>query len=213
MVELLEQVGLAAHHLERYPYEFSGGQRQRIAVARALASEPQLIVLDEPVSALDVSTQSQVINLLERLQAETGAAYLLIAHDLAVVRHVSRRIYVMYRSRIVEEGPADRVCEQPAHPYTELLLASIPDADPVRQRAQRAPAPGAVGRPGRGVTGETPRAGLPVQQPLPLRDGRVPRARSRAGRPSRAAARWPATCTAPASRLGGRPLADLAPRS
>ena len=137
VTELLEQVGLAAHHLERYPYEFSGGQRQRIAVARALASEPQLIVLDEPVSALDVSTQSQVINLLERLQDETGAAYLLIAHDLAVVRHVSRRIYVMYRSRIVEEGPADRVCEQPAHPYTELLLASIPDADPVEQRAQR----------------------------------------------------------------------------
>src|SRR4051794_32745540 len=104
VTELLEQVGLAAHHVERYPYEFSGGQRQRIAVARALASEPELIVLDEPVSALDVSTQSQVINLLERLQDETGAAYLLIAHDLAVVRHVSRRIYVMYRSRIVEEG-------------------------------------------------------------------------------------------------------------
>jgi oligopeptide/dipeptide ABC transporter ATP-binding protein len=158
--ELLEQVGLAAHHLERYPYEFSGGQRQRIAIARALASEPELIVLDEPVSALDVSTQSQVINLLERLQAQTGAAYLLIAHDLAVVRHASSRIYVMYRSRIVEEGPADRVCEQPAHPYTELLLASIPDADPVHQRAQRRLRQElSVGQ--AGVTGETPAQGCP----------------------------------------------------
>jgi len=161
VTELLEQVGLAAHHVERYPYEFSGGQRQRIAVARALASEPELIVLDEPVSALDVSTQSQVINLLERLQDETGAAYLLIAHDLAVVRHVSRRIYVMYRSRIVEEGPADRVCEQPAHPYTELLLASIPDADPVRQRAQRSRRQALTVDQAAAVTGETPRQGCP----------------------------------------------------
>jgi ABC-type oligopeptide transport system ATPase subunit len=104
---------------------------------------------------LDVSTQSQVINLLEHLQAETGAAYLLIAHDLAVVRHASRRIYVMYRSRIVEEGPADRVCARPTHPYTELLLASIPDADPVRQRAQRTLRQElSVGQ--ASVTGETP---------------------------------------------------------
>jgi oligopeptide/dipeptide ABC transporter ATP-binding protein len=159
--ELLEQVGLAAHHLERYPYEFSGGQRQRIAIARALASEPQLIVLDEPVSALDVSTQSQVINLLEKLQRETGAAYLLIAHDLAVVRHVSRRIYVMYRSRIVEEGPADRICEAPAHPYSELLLASIPDADPQQQRAQRARRQALSVGHAAAVTGETPRQGCP----------------------------------------------------
>jgi oligopeptide/dipeptide ABC transporter ATP-binding protein len=159
-IELLEQVGLAAHHLERYPYEFSGGQRQRIAVARALASEPRLIVLDEPVSALDVSTQSQVINLLEKLQSETGVAYLLIAHDLAVVRHVSKRICVMYRSRIVEEGPADRVCDAATHPYTELLLASIPDADPVRQRAQRSLRQAlSVGQ--AGVTGETPAQGCP----------------------------------------------------
>ncbi len=131
--DLLEQVGLERHHLERYPYEFSGGQRQRIAVARALATEPQLLVLDEPVSALDTSTQSQVINLLDRLQRETGAAYLFIAHDLAVVRHISDRIAVMYHSRIVEKGEADRVCEEPRHPYTELLLASIPDPDPVIQ--------------------------------------------------------------------------------
>ena len=132
--ELLEQVGLQSHHLNRYPYEFSGGQRQRIAIARALATEPDLLVLDEPVSALDVSTQSQVINLLERLQDETGAAYLFIAHDLAVVRHISDRIAVMYHSRIVETGSANDVCERPAHPYTELLLASIPDPDPDLQR-------------------------------------------------------------------------------
>ena len=134
--ELLEQVGLQRHHLDRYPYEFSGGQRQRIAVARALATEPDLLVLDEPVSALDVSTQSQVINLLERLQRETGAAYLFIAHDLAVVRHVCQRISVMYHSRIVETGPSDLVCEEPTHPYTELLIASIPDPDPAVQAAK-----------------------------------------------------------------------------
>ncbi len=131
--DLLEQVGLERHHLERYPYEFSGGQRQRIAVARALATEPRLLVLDEPVSALDVSTQSQVINLLEKLQDETGAAYLFIAHDLAVVRHISDRIAVMYHSRLAETGPADAVCEEPTHPYTELLVASIPHPDPERQ--------------------------------------------------------------------------------
>lgn len=131
--DLLEQVGMQRHHLDRFPYEFSGGQRQRIAVARALASEPDLIVLDEPVSALDVSTQSQVINLLEHLQRETGTAYLFIAHDLAVVRHICDRIAVMYHSRIVETGTADDVCERPTHPYTELLLASIPDPDPAVQ--------------------------------------------------------------------------------
>ncbi|MGI9611980.1 MAG: ABC transporter ATP-binding protein [Acidimicrobiales bacterium] len=134
--DLLEQVGLERHHLQRYPYEFSGGQRQRIAVARALATEPQLLVLDEPVSALDTSTQSQVINLLDNLQAETGAAYLFIAHDLAVVRHISDRIAVMYHSRIVEQGNSDVVCEEPRHPYTELLLASIPDPDPIIQPAK-----------------------------------------------------------------------------
>jgi len=128
--DLLEQVGMQRHHLERYPHEFSGGQRQRIAIARALATEPALIVLDEPVSALDVSTQSQVINLLEQIQRDTGTAYLFIAHDLAVVRHICDRIAVMYHSRVVERGDADEICERPTHPYTNLLLASIPDPDP-----------------------------------------------------------------------------------
>ncbi|HWL41579.1 MAG TPA: oligopeptide/dipeptide ABC transporter ATP-binding protein [Ilumatobacter sp.] len=138
VAELLDQVGLPAHHIGRFPYELSGGQRQRVAIARALATRPRLIVLDEPVSALDVSTQSQVINLLEQIQGDTGAAYLLIAHDLAVVRHSCRRVVVMYRSRVVETGPVEAICERPAHPYTALLLASIPDPDPDVQRVRRA---------------------------------------------------------------------------
>ena len=138
VAQLLERVGLAAYHLERYPSEFSGGQRQRIAVARALALEPRLIVCDEPVSALDVSTQSQAINLLEELQESFGIAYLFIAHDLAVVQHISHRVGVMYLGRLVELGPADRVHEQPAHPYTEMLLAAAPVADVATQRQRKA---------------------------------------------------------------------------
>jgi oligopeptide/dipeptide ABC transporter ATP-binding protein len=127
---LLEKVGLPADALRRYPHEFSGGQRQRIGIARALASGPSFIVADEPVSALDVSVQAQIINLLEDLRAELNLSFLFIAHDLNLVRHFSDRVAVMYLGKIVEIAPAEEIYKNPSHPYTEALLADIPVADP-----------------------------------------------------------------------------------
>jgi oligopeptide transport system ATP-binding protein len=136
--ELLERVGLGAEHYNRFPHEFSGGQRQRIGIARALALKPKLVICDEPVSALDVSIQAQIVNLLDDLQDELGLTYLFVAHDIGVVRHISDRIAVMHDGKIVEQGSADQVCEQPRHTYTKQLLAAVPIPDPRESRERRA---------------------------------------------------------------------------
>ena len=165
VVDLLKKVGLSEDHANRYPHEFSGGQRQRIGIARALSTRPRIVIADEPVSALDVSIQAQVINLMQELQEEFDLSYIFIAHDLSVVRHISDRIAVMYLGNIVEIGPAEKVYRQPLHPYSRALLSAVPRPDPKATHEDRIPLTGDVPSPIRKPSGCAFHTRCPVVEP------------------------------------------------